>query len=50
VERPAAHLVLHELEQRPSARTWSSIPAAMGAVEAASPPVPAPTVPIGQAP
>jgi len=49
VERPTAQLVLHELEQRPSARTWSSVPAAMGAVEAL-PPVPAPTVPIGQAP
>ena len=49
VERPAAQLVLHELEQRPSARTWSSVPATMGAVEAL-PPVPAPTVPIGQAP
>jgi len=49
VERPAAQLVLHELEQGPSARTWSSVPAIMGAVEAL-PPMPAPTVPIGQAP
>ncbi len=28
-ERPAAQLVLHELEQRPSSRTWSSMPSVM---------------------
>lgn len=47
-ERPAAQLVLHELEQRPSARTWSPSPAAM--IEDAPSPMPAPTVQLGQSP
>ncbi len=48
-ERSAAQLVLHELEQRPSSRTWSSTPAVMQTGDPA-PPMPAPNVPMGQAP
>ena len=47
-ERGTPQLVLHELEQRPSARTWSPAPAAMRAD--APPPMPAPTVLMGQSP
>ena len=48
-ERAASQLVLHDLEQRPSARTWTPIPAAMEAADA-PPPMPEPTAPIGQSP
>jgi hypothetical protein len=48
-EQPAAQLVLHELEQRPSSRTWSPAPAAAMHADA-PPPMPEPTVLIGQAP
>ena len=48
-ERAAAQLVLNELEQRPSSRTWSPMPAAVHSVED-PPPMPAPTIPIGQSP
>jgi len=48
-ERPAAQLVLHDLEQRPSARAWSPMPAAMHEVDA-PPLMPDPTAPTGQAP
>jgi hypothetical protein len=41
--------VLHDLEQRPSARTWSAVPAAMHTLEA-PPPMPDPTAPTGEAP
>ena len=43
-----SHLVLHDLEQRPSGRTWSPAPAATHALDA--PPMPDPTTPTGQAP
>jgi hypothetical protein len=48
----AAQLVLHDLEQRPSARTWSAVPAAMHTLDGldAPPPMPDPTAPTGQAP
>jgi soluble lytic murein transglycosylase len=52
----ASQLVLHELEQRPSARTWSATPVPMSVptpAEASTPPSPAipePGVPLGQAP
>ena len=48
-ERPAAQLVLHELEQRPSSRTWSPTPAIIQTVDTA-PSMPAPNTPMGQAP
>ena len=48
-ERPAARLVLYDLEQRPNARTWSPMPAAMHELDA-PPPMPDPTAPTGQAP
>ena len=48
-ERPAAQLVLYDLEQRPNARTWSPMPAAMHELDA-PPPMPDPTAPTGQAP
>ena len=48
-ERPAAQLVLHELEQRPSARTWSPMPAVMQTGDAPRS-MPDPTVPIDQSP
>jgi hypothetical protein len=48
-ERAAAQLVLNELEQRPSSRTWSPMPAAVRTVDA-PPPMPAPTVPLDQSP
>jgi hypothetical protein len=47
-ERTAAQLVLNELEQRPSSRTWSPMPATMH--PEAQPPVPDPTVQLGQSP
>jgi hypothetical protein len=47
-DRPAAQLVLNELEQRPSARTWSPAPASMRSD--APPPMPEPTVLMGQSP
>jgi hypothetical protein len=47
-ERPAAQLVLNELEQRPSARTWS--PASASMLPDAPPPMPEPTVQMGQSP
>lgn len=47
-ERPAAQLVLHELEQRPSPRTWSPTPASMHSD--APPPMPEPTILMGQSP
>ena len=47
-ERPS-QLVLHDLEQRPSARTWSPMPAAMHTLDA-PPPMPDPTASTGQAP
>jgi Transglycosylase SLT domain len=51
-ERATTQLVLHELEQRPSARTWSPTPVPLMAPMHAgdAPPVPEPTVPIGQSP
>ena len=50
-ERAAAQLVLHELEQRPSARTWSPMPAVIKTVDTTvSPSMPAPNVLMGQAP
>lgn len=48
-ERPPAQLVLHDLELRPSARTWTPVPAAMDAVDA-PPSMPDPTAPVGQSP
>jgi hypothetical protein len=45
----ASRLVLHDLEQRPSARTWSPMPAAMYTGEL-PPPMPDPTAPTGEAP
>ena len=48
-ERGAAQLVLHDLEQRPSARTWAPVPAAMEPADA-PPSMPDPTAPIGQSP
>lgn len=47
-ERSAAQIVLNELEQRPSSRTWSPTPAAMRAD--GPPPMPEPTVQMGQSP
>jgi hypothetical protein len=47
-ERPS-QLVLHDLEQRPSGRTWSPMPVAMHTLDA-PPPMPDPTAPTGQAP
>jgi hypothetical protein len=47
-ERPAAQLVLHELEQRPSSRTWSPMPSAMRGD--GPPPMPEPTVQVGESP
>lgn len=50
-ERPPAQLVLHEMEARPSARTWSTTPIPLvtrGPLEPAGPPVP--SGPSGQAP
>jgi Transglycosylase SLT domain len=47
-ERPAAQLVLNELEQRPSARTWTPAPASMR--PDAPSPMPEPTVQMGQSP
>jgi hypothetical protein len=47
-EHGAPQLVLNELEQRPSARTWSPMPASMRAD--APPPMPEPTVLMGQSP
>jgi transglycosylase-like protein with SLT domain len=52
-ERPAAQLVLHELEQRPSSRTWSPTPSVISTMEGTAdtpPSMPAPTVLIGQSP
>ena len=52
-ERAAAQLVLTELEQRPSARTWSPAPTTMKAVDTTvdtPSSMPAPTVLTGQAP
>jgi hypothetical protein len=52
-ERAAAQLVLNELEQRPSARTWSSLPTTIKTVDTTvdtSSSMPAPTVLMGQAP
>jgi len=46
---PTSPLVLHALEQRPSGRTWSPMPAAMHTLDA-PPPMPDPTAPTGQAP
>jgi hypothetical protein len=48
-ERPAAQLVLNELEQRPSSRTWSPTPAIIQTVDT-PPSIPAPDTPMGQAP
>ena len=48
-ERGAAQLVLHDLEQRPSARTWAPVPAAMEPADG-PPSMPDPTAPIGQSP
>ncbi len=48
-ERGAAQLVLHDLEQRPSARTWAPVPAAVEPADALTS-MPDPTAPIGQAP
>ena len=52
VPERAAHLVLHELEARPSARAWSGMPAPMHTPPPAldAPVAPAPTGPLGQAP
>jgi len=47
-ERPAAQLVLNELEQRQSSRTWSPMPASMRPED--PPPMPDPTVQLGQSP
>jgi hypothetical protein len=47
-ERAAAQLVLHELEQRPSSRTWSPIPSALRGD--GPPPMPEPTVQMGESP
>jgi transglycosylase-like protein with SLT domain len=48
-ERPAAQLVLNELEQRPSSRTWSPAPAIIQ-VGDTPPSMPAPNAPMGQSP
>jgi hypothetical protein len=59
VPERASQLVLHELEQRPSARSWSATPVPMsvpaqapGPVQAPlpAPAMPEPSVPFGQAP
>jgi hypothetical protein len=47
-ERPS-QLVLYDLEQRPSGRTWSPMPAAMHTLDE-PPPMPDPTAPTGQSP
>ena len=44
-----SQLVLHDLEQRPSGRTWSPMPAAMHTLDE-PPPMPDPTAPTGQSP
>ena len=52
-ERPATQLVLNELEQRPSSRTWSPAPTIVKTVDTrvdTPPSMPAPTVLTGQAP
>ena len=48
-ERTAAQLVLHDLEQRPSSRTWSPMPAVMKTGDPV-PSMPAPNVPMGESP
>ena len=45
----ASQLVLHDLEQRSSGRTWSPMPAAMHTLDE-PPPMPDPTAPTGQSP
>jgi len=48
-ERPAAQLVLNELEQRPSSRTWGPTSAIIQPVDTL-PSMPAPNTPMGQSP